>query len=683
MKSRFISAAMAIVMSVSIGQCFLIGKRVNVSADYVKNMQNTRLGTKQMASPVKPTDRDSAWQGSYVIFGGWLGGSLTFRVLDPYTTDFGESTILLDCDTIIDTEPFGISEYDDYEDIRERLNEHFLNVAFYSAEEDAIANSYKDDYDYSAYPYLTYWGCQSQPLNGDKLFLLDAAEVHNPDYGYYNDSGFKDWDTSSFKSYSVWNHAKTFYGNSGFQYYWLRSDFIEHEGLALQINDEGQIACDNVESDGGIAPALNIKQSSILFSTALSGDYGALGTKYRLTIIDKRLNQRIQKEKSTKDWTLIDNVISVPYKIDTSVAYYSKDIIDYSILITDKEYTDPNANILFYEYSDWFQSTSDGTVANFPLSDDLNLDQSKWGKDYHVYFVAEVNQSDAFFSSEPIELVANKPVISKAEPSDNGVLVKWNKVYGYSSYNVYRSNSLNGTYTYLSSVTGGTTKYVDKTATGGKTYYYKVRPYLKISSGSYAFLAGTYYGFWSDAMKVTVLADTKLTAEPKSGVTMKLSWTAVSGAQSYEIYRSTSASGPYTYVKATTGTSTSDTSLKAGTRYYYMVRAKKTVNGEAQYSKYAAAVAVALATPTLESAAFKSGKGVTLNWTKASGADRYNVYKYNASTGKYDYVASVLGGTLTYTDANGKKGDYYKVRAYKRVDGVVYYGGWSNAKAGK
>ena len=219
-------------------------------------------------------------------------------------------------------------------------------------------------------------------------------------------------------------------------------------------------------------------------------------------------------------------------------------------------------------------------------------------------------------------------------------------------------------------------KYVDKTAQGGKTYYYQVRPYSK--SGGI-----TTNGDWSEAKKVTILPDTKLTAEPKSGVTMRLSWTEVSGAGSYEIYRATSASGPYTYVKATTGTSTSDTGLKAGTRYYYMIRAKKTVSGETSYSKYASSVAVALATPTLESATFKSGKGVTLTWTKASGADRYNVYKYNTSTGKYDYVASALGGTLTYTDPNGKKGDYYKVRAYKRVDGVVYYGGWSNAKAGK
>ncbi|MBO4927586.1 MAG: hypothetical protein J5379_04980 [Clostridiales bacterium] len=269
----------------------------------------------------------------------------------------------------------------------------------------------------------------------------------------------------------------------------------------------------------------------------------------------------------------------------------------------------------------------------------------------------------------------NCPVITKAEPNDTGVQLKWKETEGFSRYNVYRSESETGTYTYLASVIDAT-KYADTTAQSGKTYYYKVRPYRK-DGGS------TVYGVMSAPKKVVILEDTKLTAEPKSGVTMRLNWTEVNGAQVYEIYRATSAAGPYTYVKATTGTSTSDTGLVAGTRYYYMVRAKSTVNGEVSYSKYAGAVSVALATPTLESAAYGVGKGVTLKWTKASGADRYNVYKYNTKSGKYEYVTSVLGGTLMYTDPVGKKGDYYKVRAYKRVGGVVYYGGWSNAKAGK
>ena len=285
------------------------------------------------------------------------------------------------------------------------------------------------------------------------------------------------------------------------------------------------------------------------------------------------------------------------------------------------------------------------------------------------------------YNSVIFKLPECKPVINKVQPSDNGVLIRWNKVSGYSRFNVYRSTSSEGTYSYIGSVTDGSTKYVDTTAQSGTLYFYKVRPYTKCTDSEGR--TRTIYATYSDPYPVHILGDTKLTAEPKSGVTMRLSWTAVSGAEYYEIYRATSENGTYSYVKSTTGTSTSDTGLKAGTRYYYMIRAVQNEDGTKNYSKYAGAVAVALATPTMESATFKSGKGVTLSWTKASGADRYNVYRYNTSTGKYDYVASVLGGTLTYTDASGRKGDYYKVRAYKRVDGVVYYGGWSNAKAGK
>lgn len=265
------------------------------------------------------------------------------------------------------------------------------------------------------------------------------------------------------------------------------------------------------------------------------------------------------------------------------------------------------------------------------------------------------------------------PTVTSAVPTDTGIKVKWSQATGAERYNIYRADSANGTYTYLASITSGTRQYLDTTVKGGKTYYYKVRAYKKFDDI-------VYYGAWSAAFKATILPDIKVTAEPKSGVTMSISWTSSKGATSYDIYRATSAGGPYKYVKSTTGTSTSDTNLTAGRRYYYMVRACKGSGDSASYSKFSSTAAVTIGTPTMNSATL-TGSGVKLSWGKIGVADGYNVYRYNGST--YVYVASVTGGKLTYTDPNGKKGTYYKVRAYKRVDGVVYYSDWSNAKAGK
>lgn len=650
-----------------------------------KNKDNTCLGTSGISSPVIPGSRILPWAGSYVYFGKYAGDPIKFRVLAPKTSVYGGSTMFLDSDVILMREGFGnaSSATNTWADstIRTFLNGSFFTNSFTGIEKGAIATSVGNGgikYKSGSYEEFMYGAPESV---NDKIILLDAGEILNPHYGYSSYCGLDegtDWATHSMLSYGtdVDNHIKYQKGLEGVfsdNEWWLRSSSSLYPSAAGSVWYGGFVFCFGL-SDGyprGTAPALNVDLSSIIFSTLISGSFNRSGAEFKLTVKDPNLKISVP---SSKPICVSGQTVTVPYAIS---GITSDEATRVSILILDKEYKAGNTNnakILYYDaLGGSFSENGSGT---FTLPSSLDL--SKWGESYHVYILAEdINgEKETDYASAPFELVMPKSSITKAEPSDTGVLVKWIKAEGFTNYNVYRSDSLNGTYSYLASVTGGSLKYTDITAKGGKTYYYKVRPYTKA-------YGTTMYGVWSAAKKVTVLSDTKLTAEPKSGVTIRLSWTAVSGAQSYEIYRATNAAGPYTYVKSTTGTSTSDTGLVASTRYYYMVRAKKTVNGETQYSKYASAVTVALATPTLDSATFKSGKGVTLSWSKASGADRYNVYKYNTSTGKYDYVASVLGGTLTYTDASGKKGDYYKVRAYKKYDGVVYYGGWSNAKAGK
>ncbi|MBO4927025.1 MAG: hypothetical protein J5379_02085 [Clostridiales bacterium] len=780
---RLTSAALAAILGLSGMPYLLSGRTVFAGAAWEKTLDNTKLGVDQISYPKPPYSATSSWIGSYVYFGKYEGEPIKFRVLDPNTTRYGGRTMLLDSDKILFKQKFSTLQQNCNEwetsDVRASLNgSDFLQNSrcFTPGERSAVAKSSINgdvQYDSSSYIYAAYK--KSVGLSKDKVFLLDAGDVVNPDYGYSSDPGFtkngSEWSVDSNNTHEVTSRLKKFEGEN--DYWMLRTKCggsSYHIGLIRTTGPFGSTMGNGNIKYAGVAPALNIDRSKILFSSVVSGKSEEYGAEYKLTIIDDNLNKITNP---AANWSMSGSKLCIPVDYNTAVPGYAFEELQFRLLITDLEYADTDAEILYYLAVSDIEYENGLAIEKFTIPNSLQL--RTWGDEYHVYLVAEQTNGkyECDFASRPYELRASNgtvqidltygetellmsqtralydmvedgfpnydyeddvysididfdgsydmyfdtygsptagildscsvfgtdiwvnddvtrvgyysysfvfpvcmPEITKAEPTDTGVQIKWDAVSRYKNYNVYRSTSLNGTYSYVASVTGGTTKYVDKTATGGKTYYYKVRPYKKYEGK-------TYYATFSLAKKVTVLSDTKLTAEPKSGVTMKLSWTAVSGAQSYEIYRSTSASGPYTYVKATTGTSTSDTGLTAGTRYYYMVRAKKTVNGENQYSKYASAVAVALATPTLESATFKSGKGVTLNWTKASGADRYNVYKYNTSTGKYDYVASVLGGTLTYTDATGKKGDYYKVRAYKRVDGVVYYGGWSNAKAGK
>lgn len=651
-----------------------IGNRP-VQAAWTKNQSNTRLNTYQIASPVKPSYVTDAWKGSYVYFGKFDGTPVVYRVLCPSTAKFGTTTMLLDCNTILYYDCFdqdgeansGAVNPNEwaYSDVKARLNgKSFLNRAngFTDVEKNAIASSKIGSHALALEFSVNQQYKNYVALNGEKIFLLDAEDVLNSAYGYYPSCGY---DTEDWEWEDIGSRIKMS-GDSPAAW-WLRSASDSYSLDAGKVEFDGYNDACEVHYGLGVSPALNIDTSNVLFSSAVTGAYGAANTIYKLTLKDPGISVSLTSGKFVYE---SGSSICVPYTVSGS---HASSVTQMSLLITDRAYND-SASILFYGKTTVSGSVTSSGVASFTLPSNLNYDN--WGTGYHVYLVPEdINGNhETDYAATPFEVTISKTQITKAEPNDCGVQLRWNKLSGFDGYNVYRSDSASGTYNYLASVTGGTVSYVDKTAESGKTYFYKVRPYVK-SGGS------TLYAGWSKAKKVVILSNTKLTATPKSGVTMSLSWTAVSGAQAYEIYRATSASGPYTYIKATTGTSTSDTGLTAGTRYYYMIRARKTVDGVNQYSKYASAVAVALATPTMESAQYTAGKGVKLTWTKASGADRYNVYRYNGST--YVYVASVLGGNLTYTDSNGKKGDYYKVRAYKKVGGVVYYGGWSNAKAGK
>lgn len=74
---------------------------------------------------------------------------------------------------------------------------------------------------------------------------------------------------------------------------------------------------------------------------------------------------------------------------------------------------------------------------------------------------------------------------------------------------------------------------------------------------------------------------------------------------------------------------------------------------------------------------------VTLTWSHVDYATRYQLYRATSKNGKYTRIYSTSDRwQYTYTDKGLKEGTYYyyKVRAYKTVDGKKYYGAWSDVK---
>lgn len=74
-------------------------------------------------------------------------------------------------------------------------------------------------------------------------------------------------------------------------------------------------------------------------------------------------------------------------------------------------------------------------------------------------------------------------ITSIASPKSKQATIKWKKVKGATTYQVYRSTSKKGKYKKLTATKK--TSYTDKKATGGKTYYYKIRVGKKSSLGTF------------------------------------------------------------------------------------------------------------------------------------------------------------------------------------------------------
>lgn len=269
----------------------------------------------------------------------------------------------------------------------------------------------------------------------------------------------------------------------------------------------------------------------------------------------------------------------------------------------------------------------------------------------------------------------------------NKLKISWKKANGADGYEVYRATSKTGSYKLHATIkSGNTVSYTDSKLTTGKTYYYKIRSYVtangtKLTSPDTAIKSG----------KPVPAAVTLSTVKNTAGKKNKLSWKKVSGANGYVVYRATSKNGKYkkiaTLKKGSAKTYT-DSKLTNKKTHYYKVRAYRNVSGKKVYGPYSAIKSGKLAPAAVSLTAVKntSSKKIKLTWKKVSGANGYAVYRATSKNGKFEKVATIKKGTTTsYTNSKLKKGKtyYYKVRAFKNVDGKQIFGSYSSVQSAK
>ena len=263
--------------------------------------------------------------------------------------------------------------------------------------------------------------------------------------------------------------------------------------------------------------------------------------------------------------------------------------------------------------------------------------------------------------------------------NESSVTLKWNGYELATGYLIYKSSSKNGTYKKIKAQTDKKCK-----ITGLKnkqTGYYKVRAYFKNANGTYS------YSNYSPVIAATPIKFTegkiggyKLSARTYNSVTFV--WNTYPEAAGYQVYRAYSKDGTYKKITTTKATSLKKSGLTTNKTCYYKVRAYKKSNGKTIYTKFTSPIA---GTPVLSkpsTTVVSSTAGVNVKWTAVSGATGYEVYRCTSKGGEYNKVKTTSGNVFDNTSLTVNKEYYYKVRAYRTIDGKKKYGSFSAPQLG-
>lgn len=197
----------------------------------------------------------------------------------------------------------------------------------------------------------------------------------------------------------------------------------------------------------------------------------------------------------------------------------------------------------------------------------------------------------------------------------------------------------------------------------------------------YSGILDTNFWYKDTSIKTTGV---KASAESASGP-VKLSWSeAADDVTGYRVYRYDPEQEKYVYLKSTRNRNYTDEDVSSGKTYQYKVRCYWTIGGTNYYGNYSSVVSVT--TPPAKvsgvSTAVRSSTYLTLSWDKVSGASGYRIYRYNTDTQAYEKVITLTSGsTVSYkiTGLATAKEYQFKVRAYRKVDGVSTWGSSSAA----
>lgn len=282
----------------------------------------------------------------------------------------------------------------------------------------------------------------------------------------------------------------------------------------------------------------------------------------------------------------------------------------------------------------------------------------------YTYTVRAYNGSNiSYYNKNGVDFNYIKmPTLKSATSYTNGMKIEWScsdkNVKSYAVY-VKTGNS------WKKLGTTANKYFVDKTAKSGKAYTYTVKAYTKNNGGAYnnSGIKNTYLSF---PKLGSVTFDTKDRA--------KVTWSKVSGAKGYKVYRKIDSDKSWTCVATLNSASTVsylDTVKKAsGSTYKYTVKA---INGKvASYHDTKGISNMFLAMPSFtvaNKATSENTAAINITWKSIKGAKSYNVYRRELGVKSWSTLNRGLT-SLSYYDTTPEAGKTYEYTV-KAVSGTA------------
>lgn len=303
----------------------------------------------------------------------------------------------------------------------------------------------------------------------------------------------------------------------------------------------------------------------------------------------------------------------------------------------------------------------DGTFQSMTtVADCKAVDETKDGKQWFYKVRAMRKLADRTAYSQYCDLKMTGTTFTKVErEGTDKILISWEPQNGVSGYRLYRREET-GQEQLLKELSADVTGYTDEKTSLTTEYTYRLTSFIKSGSKKAE----------SCGSKKTVTAGVaapKITSSSKDAKKqVSISWEAVKGATSYEVYGLKTSSEALTknnrLATVTGGKTTYTGKAKAGV-IFYSVRAVKKGAVETTYSDDNEIVLAGTALNFIQSYGEKKLRVV---WTKETGITGYKLYRGEKKTGNYKLLKTFSADETSYLSGGCTPGVtyYYRIQTY-------------------